>query len=102
MNRRDVLGALAGMAIATTTKGQTESNGTIYREFGKTSEKVSAIGLGGHHIGRPRTPTNGIRIIRSAIDRGINFMDNCWDYHDVRVSGGWAFLSATGIARRCS
>jgi aryl-alcohol dehydrogenase-like predicted oxidoreductase len=54
----------------------------IYREFGKTSEKVSAIGLGGHHIGRPKDPNDGIRIIRSAIDRGINFMDNCWDYHD--------------------
>ncbi|TLY36952.1 MAG: aldo/keto reductase, partial [Nitrospirae bacterium] len=54
----------------------------IYREFGKTAEKVSAIGLGGHHIGRPKDPQEGIRLIRSAIDRGINFMDNCWDYHD--------------------
>ena len=54
----------------------------IYRAFGSTGEKVSAIGLGGHHIGRPKDPAEGIRIIRTAIDRGITFMDNCWDYHD--------------------
>lgn len=82
MNRRDALGALAGMAIAATAKSQTESNGMIYRQFGQTGEKVSAIGLGGHHIGRPKDPNDGIRIIRSAADRGINFMDNCWDYHN--------------------
>ena len=54
----------------------------IYRKLGTTGEKVSAIGLGGHHIGRPKDESDGIRIIRSALDRGINFMDNCWDYHD--------------------
>jgi aryl-alcohol dehydrogenase-like predicted oxidoreductase len=54
----------------------------IYRMLGKTGERVSAIGLGGHHIGRPQDPNDGIRIIRSAIDRGITFMDNSWDYHD--------------------
>ncbi len=51
------------------------------RPLGRTGEKVSAIGLGGYHIGIPRDEQEGIRIIRSAIDRGINFMDNCWDYH---------------------
>jgi len=54
----------------------------IYRTLGRTGERVSAIGLGGHHIGRPRDPNEGIQIIRSAIDRGITFMDNSWDYHD--------------------
>jgi aryl-alcohol dehydrogenase-like predicted oxidoreductase len=54
----------------------------IYRTLGRTGEKVSAIGLGGHHIGRPKDPAEGIRIVRSAIDRGITFMDNCWDYQD--------------------
>ncbi|MBI3850563.1 MAG: aldo/keto reductase [Verrucomicrobia bacterium] len=53
-----------------------------YRTLGRTGEKVSAIGLGGYHIGVPREEQEGIRIIRTAIDRGINFMDNCWDYHD--------------------
>jgi aryl-alcohol dehydrogenase-like predicted oxidoreductase len=54
----------------------------IYRTLGKAGERVSAIGLGGHHIGRPKDPNDGIRIIRSAIDRGITFMDNSWDYQD--------------------
>jgi aryl-alcohol dehydrogenase-like predicted oxidoreductase len=53
-----------------------------YRTLGRTGEKVSAIGLGGYHIGVPKDEPEGILIIRSAIDRGINFMDNCWDYHD--------------------
>jgi aryl-alcohol dehydrogenase-like predicted oxidoreductase len=78
MNRRDLLNALAGLGMAATARA--ESNGMIYRTFGKTGEKVSAIGLGGHHIGRPKDPSEGIRIIRAAVDRGINFLDNCWDY----------------------
>jgi len=59
-----------------------DSGGMIYRNLGTTGEKVSAIGLGGHHIGRPKDESEGIRIIRSALDRGMNFLDNCWDYHD--------------------
>jgi aryl-alcohol dehydrogenase-like predicted oxidoreductase len=54
-----------------------------YRELGTTGEMVSAIGIGGWHIGLPRVDEKlGIRIIHSAIDRGINFLDNCWDYND--------------------
>src|SRR2546426_9604193 len=52
------------------------------RVLGRTGEKISAIGLGGYHIGVPKDEQEGIRIIRTAIDRGVNFMDNCWDYHD--------------------
>lgn len=53
-----------------------------YRELGTTGEKVSAIGLGGWHIGLPTvTEETGIRIVREALDRGINFMDNSWDYN---------------------
>ena len=55
---------------------------TCLIEPGRTGEKVSAIGLGGFHIGQPKDEAEGIRIIRTAIDRGINFMDNSWDYHD--------------------
>ncbi|MBA3923972.1 MAG: aldo/keto reductase [Nostocaceae cyanobacterium] len=54
----------------------------IYRTLGRTGEKVSAIGLGGHHIGRQKDEQDSIKIIHSAIDRGINFMDNSWDYHN--------------------
>ena len=58
------------------------ANSMIYRTLGKTGEKVSAIGLGGYHVGHPPDPADAIQIVRSAIDRGITFMDNSWDYHD--------------------
>ena len=54
----------------------------IYRQLGRTGEKVSLVGLGGHHIGRIKDEQPAIELIQTAIDRGINFMDNCWDYHD--------------------
>ena len=54
-----------------------------YRELGTTGEKVSIIGLGGWHIGLPKVDEKlGIRIIHSAIDQGIQFLDNCWDYNE--------------------
>ncbi|ODG99644.1 aldo/keto reductase [Nostoc sp. KVJ20] len=53
-----------------------------YRVLGNTGEKVSAIGLGGWHIGLKHIDEQlAIRIVRTAIDRGINFMDNSWDYN---------------------
>jgi len=58
------------------------SGDMIYRKLGKTGERVSAIGLGGYHIGVPADEAASARLIRTAIDRGINFMDNCWDYMD--------------------
>lgn len=61
---------------------ESKSGDMLYRTLGRTGEKVSAIGLGGYHIGVPKDEPEGIRLIRSAIDRGITFMDNCWDYHD--------------------
>jgi aryl-alcohol dehydrogenase-like predicted oxidoreductase len=52
-----------------------------YRPLGRTGEKVSIIGLGGFHLGMPKTDDEAIQIIRTAIDSGINFLDNCWDYN---------------------
>src|SRR6202163_3375886 len=60
---------------------QTMENSMLYRTLGKTGEKVSAIGLGGYHLGHPPDPADAIQIVRSAIDRGITFMDNSWDYN---------------------
>src|ERR1700716_2425416 len=55
----------------------------IYRTLGSTGEKVSAIGVGGWHLGLSHVDEDlAIRIVRSAIDRGINFLDNCWDYNE--------------------
>jgi len=59
------------------------ASGVPYRTLGSTGERVSAIGIGGWHLGAPRIDEAlSIRIVRSAIDRGINFLDNCWDYND--------------------
>jgi aryl-alcohol dehydrogenase-like predicted oxidoreductase len=52
-----------------------------YRDLGRTGEKVSVIGLGGYHIGKQDDPAESVRLMRSAIDHGITFMDNCWDYN---------------------
>ena len=55
----------------------------IYRTLGSTGEKVSAIGVGGWHLGLSHVNEElAIRIVRSAIDGGINFLDNCWDYNE--------------------
>src|SRR6202021_392498 len=52
-----------------------------YRDLGRTGEKVSVIGLGGYHLGKQADPAESVRLVRTAIDRGITFMDNCWDYN---------------------
>ena len=53
-----------------------------YRVLGRTGEPVSAVGLGGWHLGLAHVDEPlSTRIIRTAIDRGINFLDNCWDYN---------------------
>jgi predicted aldo/keto reductase-like oxidoreductase len=51
------------------------------RTLGRTGEKVSMVGLGGYHIGNQKDEQESIRIIRTAVDNGINFLDNCWDYN---------------------
>ena len=56
-------------------------NGVPYRTLGNTGEKVSSVGLGGYHIGMQSDEQESIRIIRTALDEGINFLDNCWDYN---------------------
>jgi aryl-alcohol dehydrogenase-like predicted oxidoreductase len=54
-----------------------------YRILGRTGERVSAIGLGGWHLGFTSVDERlSIRIIREAIDRGVTFLDNSWDYND--------------------
>jgi aryl-alcohol dehydrogenase-like predicted oxidoreductase len=54
------------------------------RPLGRTGEKVSAIGLGGYHIGKMEKKRDAVRLIHAAIDAGITFMDNAWEYHEGR------------------
>jgi aryl-alcohol dehydrogenase-like predicted oxidoreductase len=93
MNRRNFLktatvaaaGSVAPAGAQSTSSSvasrRPESPNMIYRELGRTGERVSAIGLGGYHIGKQQDPDESIRLLRAAIDRGITFMDNCWDYN---------------------
>jgi len=71
-----VLGAAGPQALMAETK-----EGMPQRALGRTGERVSAIGLGGCDIGKQADEAESIMIIRSAIDRGLTFMDNCWDYN---------------------
>ena len=52
------------------------------RSFGKHPDRVSILALGGYHLGKTTTVTESTRIVHEAIDAGINFCDNAWEYHD--------------------
>ena len=90
MQRRDFIktaSTAAGMAVSTSlfpsiASAADSGSGMIYRTLGSTGEKVSALGLGGYHIGKKDlSEEEGIQLIRAALDRGMNFLDNCWDYN---------------------
>ncbi|MGA8274072.1 MAG: aldo/keto reductase [Candidatus Sulfotelmatobacter sp.] len=84
MDRREFLQRAAATTVVTSL-GSTLSFGTPdsfpSRTLGHTGEKVSLVGLGGYHIGRASDEQESIRIVRTALDGGINFLDNCWDYN---------------------
>jgi predicted aldo/keto reductase-like oxidoreductase len=75
------------LTLAASLSSQAGSHSaTLHRDIprrilGRTGVKVSIIGIGGYHAGSP-DEREGIRIIQSGLDSGINFLDNCWDYHD--------------------
>jgi predicted aldo/keto reductase-like oxidoreductase len=89
MDRREFLRGLAiagiagrGMSFQAGAGGEQTGGAMIYRTLGRTGERVSAIGMGGFHIGQPKlTEEESLRLVRSAIDGGITFMDNSWDYN---------------------
>jgi predicted aldo/keto reductase-like oxidoreductase len=80
-DRRQIVSGIASLALAGASDAA--PSGIQYRILGRTGEKVSCLGLGGSHIGKPELSNEeGIRLIRKALDHGLNFMDNCWDYND--------------------
>src|ERR1700756_867219 len=85
ISRRGFLGfAAASVFLAGASKDDLHaesSNGIPYRTLGRSKEKVSLIGLGGYHLGKQADPKESIRIIRTGLDEGVNFLDNCWDYN---------------------
>ncbi len=87
MHRREFLRS-AGAAAFFCSFGQrltfAAAPGDIpYRTFGRHPDKISCLGVGGAHIGEHYVPEDlGIRIVRTALDSGLNFLDNCWDYNN--------------------
>ena len=90
-NRREFLGkvtlgvASVGAAVSATSlipQAMAAASGEMpYRTLGRSGEKVSLLGLGGYHIGNQKDEQESIRIVRTALDNGVNFLDNCWDYN---------------------
>ena len=85
LTRRNFLSMAAVTTIAAALKANlmsAETKGDMqYRTLGRSGEKVSIVGLGGYHIGMQDSEQESIRIIRGALDSGINFLDNSWDYN---------------------
>jgi predicted aldo/keto reductase-like oxidoreductase len=83
MKRREFIQGIAFTGIVSSLDSSLYSAvGEIPRRtLGHTGEKVSMVGLGGYHIGSQKDENESIRIVRSALDEGMNFLDNCWDYN---------------------
>lgn len=60
---------------------QNASNGIPLRRFGNHDIQVSALGMGGHHLGDAEDEATAVRLVRESVDGGITFFDNCWEYH---------------------
>jgi predicted aldo/keto reductase-like oxidoreductase len=85
MDRRRFLQTAAATTLVASLQNRSageQTNAVPTRKLGRTGEKVSIVGLGGYHIGKQQDEQESIRIIRTALDNGINFLDNCWDYND--------------------
>jgi aryl-alcohol dehydrogenase-like predicted oxidoreductase len=52
------------------------------RPFGRHRDQVSIIGIGGYHLGKARSVAEAVRIVHEAVDAGVNFLDNAWEYHE--------------------
>jgi predicted aldo/keto reductase-like oxidoreductase len=85
MDRRRFLQTATVSALAASLsqdRSFAENSSMPTRTLGRSDQKVSMVGLGGYHIGMQQDEQESINIIRSALDHGINFLDNCWDYND--------------------
>jgi predicted aldo/keto reductase-like oxidoreductase len=83
MTRREFVGGAivgaSGMALA-----QNTADAIPKRPLGKTGLEVSILGMGGYHLGSAKDEATAKRLVDEAIDAGVNFFDNAWDYHDGR------------------
>jgi aryl-alcohol dehydrogenase-like predicted oxidoreductase len=72
--------AVPGDLLRATDAGERRGD-MLYRKLGRTGERVSVIGMGGAHLSRPPLDEKAaVKLIHAALDHGINFLDNSWDY----------------------
>jgi aryl-alcohol dehydrogenase-like predicted oxidoreductase len=94
-SRREFMKGSAAITTALIAKSQlaaAKSEGTMppptstasitHRPLGKTGANVSILGVGGYHLGSTKDQPEANELVARALDAGINFFDNCWDYHD--------------------
>jgi aryl-alcohol dehydrogenase-like predicted oxidoreductase len=87
-NRREFLhaslaaGAALGLAAGANSADDASSKGLPTRPLGKTGVNVSMLALGGWHIGSVKDESEAIKIMHTALDEGLTFFDNAWDYHN--------------------
>src|SRR6516162_5955832 len=83
--RREFLAASVAAGAALGLAGAADEKpgaGLPTRALGKTGERVSVLALGGWHIGSVKDQAEAVRIMHAALDEGLTFFDNAWDYHD--------------------
>jgi len=81
--KKTAYGLCAGNLLTTALASSSQAD-IPTRPLGGTGVNVSILGLGGHHIGRIRDDNQSVRLIRKAIDSGVTFLDNAWEYHNGR------------------
>jgi aryl-alcohol dehydrogenase-like predicted oxidoreductase len=83
-----------------TTRAATPAADIPLRPLGATGEMVSILGLGGHAIGKIGNASDAVRVVQTAVDAGVTFMDNAWEYHDGRSEELMGKALATGGRRQ--
>ena len=85
-----MFGSAAAVAMAQQALAQQDGpNGLPTRRLGRTNEQVSILCLGGWHIGAVENKDEAVRMMHAAIDEGMTFFDNAWDYHDGGSRKSW-------------
>src|SRR5947209_661780 len=85
--QRAGLGAAAapGQLLASAEQKKPDGNPIPLRPFGRHDARVSALGFGGHHLGDYKTVEDATKAVHEAIDGGVTFFDNCWEYWNGRA-----------------
>ncbi|MDP2314670.1 MAG: aldo/keto reductase [Pseudomonadota bacterium] len=81
LRRREFIGSAVLFGITATLPNTRAASPVPRRKLGRTGETISGVGIGGAHLGGLASDAEAVSLVRRAIDEGIDFLDNCWDYH---------------------